>query len=267
MVSLALDTPELAQVYDVRGQRQYEHGQLLIADLGVAPGQSVLDVGAGTGLLAAYVADLVGPKGRVVGIDPLPLRIEIAKARGRRNLTFQVARAEELGAFAPGTFDVVYLNSVFHWLPNKHAALSEIFRVLKPNGRVGLSTAALERPHSVELVRQRALVAAGLAERAHVARGILHRVSSEVVDSLFRDTGFRKLQLEIRTFVDYDDNVDGILEFSRSSSFGNDLAALDDDDERKRLRAALEKEFEASRDAQGIRQERHLIFAVAEKVG
>ncbi len=58
-------------------------GQRLIQDLAVAEGETVLDIGCGTGLLAEYIAAIIGPGGSVIGIDPLPLRIEIAKHRTR----------------------------------------------------------------------------------------------------------------------------------------------------------------------------------------
>lgn len=59
MIRLDLDTTELAAAYDVVGHRQLSHGKLLIADLAIKPDDHVLDLGAGTGLLAAYVADTV----------------------------------------------------------------------------------------------------------------------------------------------------------------------------------------------------------------
>ncbi|WP_438043667.1 hypothetical protein [Sorangium sp. So ce128] len=65
-LSLVFDTPQLAQDYEVRSaDRQFRHGKRLIAELGVRPGDHVLDVGSGTGLLAEHVAGLVGPTGKV----------------------------------------------------------------------------------------------------------------------------------------------------------------------------------------------------------
>jgi arsenite methyltransferase len=119
-LSLTLDTPTLAEYYDsVSQDRQLKAGQLLIERLAIRPGEHVLDVGAGTGLLAAHVGKLVGDSGMVVGIDPVPLRIEIAKHRTRRNIAFRVGDAYDLSEFASESFDVVYLNAVFHWLPDK----------------------------------------------------------------------------------------------------------------------------------------------------
>src|SRR5688572_13609511 len=116
MVSLALDSTHLAETYDRVGERQYNHGKQLISALRIAAGERVLDVGCGTGLLAVHVAKLVGPSGKVDAVDPLPLRVALAKKRAPAHLEAAVGAAEDLSAFASGTFDVVYLNSVYHWL-------------------------------------------------------------------------------------------------------------------------------------------------------
>ena len=96
-VSLTLDNQELAHHYErISVAHQFKAGQILIAELAVASGEHVLDVGCGTGLLAEYVAGLVGPTGAVVGIDPLPLRIALAQQKGRSNLSFKVGTADDL---------------------------------------------------------------------------------------------------------------------------------------------------------------------------
>src|ERR1700694_217425 len=81
VISSAHDSAELAATYEKVSDRQFEHGKQLIAALNISRGERVLDIGAGTGRLAAYVSELVGPSGHVVGIDPLALRIEIAPSK------------------------------------------------------------------------------------------------------------------------------------------------------------------------------------------
>jgi arsenite methyltransferase len=264
MVSLALDTPELAEEYDVVGRRQYECGKQLIEDLGVAAGQRVLDIGCGTGLLGAYVAGVVGPRGQVVGIDPLPFRIALARKKAPRRFEASVGQAEDLSAYSPGSFDVVYLNFVLHWLPDKGAVLRAIHRVLEVGGLVGFTMLAKEKPLLLEQACQRALAASGLAESPTAAL-MPYRANSEEVRELFVSTGFKTKQLVIRVRTDHFDNVDEVLTFVSASSFGNHLSELTAA-ERGRVRDAFAVELEVYRDSQGIRLERSFIFAVAQKV-
>jgi arsenite methyltransferase len=146
-IALTHDTPELAATYEEVSIRQFENGQKLVSALNISSGDRVLDIGMGTGRLAAHVAKIVGPSGCVVGIDPLPLRVEIAQSKAIGNFEARVGRAENLSEFADATFDVVYLNSVFHWVADKPRALAEIFRVLKADGRLGLNCQDAARPH------------------------------------------------------------------------------------------------------------------------
>ena len=118
--SLALDNTDLARDYEqISATRQLLAGKRLVSDLALQPGERVLDVGCGTGLLAEHIVDLVGPTGRVLGVDPLPLRIGLALAKARSNLSFQVGDAYDLDGLPSSSCDVVVLNAVFHWLPEK----------------------------------------------------------------------------------------------------------------------------------------------------
>ncbi len=263
MISLARDSRELAEQYDVVGRRQFEHGKLLISDLNVHPGQRVLDIGCGTGLLGAHVANLLGPRGKVFGIDPLPLRIELAKRKSSSVFEPTVGRAEALSNFEAESFDVVYLNSVVHWLPEKLSVFRQINRILKPGGKVGFTTAARERPHSLAILLERALFSCGLGDSVAAATAP-YRLNSEEVGALFRATGFRETQILVRTVTDYFADVDAVIVSSRASSFGNHLAGLSSADQ-SRVRDALANELEARRTSQGLELQRHLIFAVAEK--
>lgn len=263
MVSLNLDTPELAAQYDIVGQRQFSHGKLLVKDLDIRYGQRVLDIGAGTGLLAAYTASIVGPPGKVVAIDPLPLRVALASKKAA-DVEAKVGRAEDLSAFPASSFDVVYLNSVIHWIVDKPRVLAEVRRVLKPGGKLGFTTAAKEKPHDVERLRQRALEITRLEHRAEAAIGIPHKVSTEEVRQLFGEAGYQPQQVLVRTIVDYHQSAEDVRQASLSSSFGNHLSGLTGE-ERKQVQAAFDAELEKLRDARGLRLERHLIFAVAQK--
>jgi len=263
-VSLSLDSPELASTYEQVSVRQFNHGKVLIASLRIQPGERVLDIGCGTGRLGDYVANIVAPGGQVVGVDPLPLRIDIA---AKKNPLFkaQVGRAEDLTAFADASFDVVYLNSVFHWVPDKPKALREVLRVLKPGGRFGVNSADEDRPHqSASLVRE-AVREEGLTESAAASGfGTNYRVSKNELASLLKESGFVDAKLDAHTFVDDVRDVDDLIAWSTSSSFGNFLSDLDEP-ERARVRTRLAQKLDALRGPKGIQLERYLVFATARK--
>src|ERR1700677_2403733 len=69
--SFTHDTQDLAETYDRLSDPQLDGGKRLIERIGIKPGNRVLDIGCGTGrLVAAWIAERVGPTGTVVGIDP-----------------------------------------------------------------------------------------------------------------------------------------------------------------------------------------------------
>jgi ubiquinone/menaquinone biosynthesis C-methylase UbiE len=140
VISLAQDTPVLAQAYEQAGVLQFHHSKFLIDPLALKAGDHVLDIGAGTGRLTEFAAGLVGPTGRVIGIDPLEYRIEIARLRQSKTLTFETGRAEDLSRFGAGTFDAVYLNSVLHGAVPALRICAQTPRSGKPAGAFRLTS-------------------------------------------------------------------------------------------------------------------------------
>lgn len=263
-VSLDLDTQELAETYDRVSDRQFNHGKQLIAALEIRPGERVLDIGCGTGRLGSYVADLVGETGEVIGIDPLPLRVELAHQKDHPRFSARVGNAEDLSAFADESFDVVYLNSVFHWIGNKARVLQEIHRVLKPAGRLALNSGDAERPHQSKLVVSQALGDEQIDPERVATTGTSRPIGKGELERLLSISGFSQFNGTQRTFEDFIDNVDDFIRFSSSSSFGNFLHGLDET-ESQRVRARLATRLESLRTPKGIRLERYLVFATAQK--
>ena len=263
LIRASLNSPELAAAYDRFGMLQFDHGKQLVALLHIARRESVLDVGAGTGRLAAYVAEIVGEGGRVVAIDPLPLRVDMARARAAGQFEATVGRAEDLSAFRDRSFDAVYLNSVFHWIEGKPRALHEIFRVLRPDGRVGINCHDPGRPHEVRLLVRNAMIAAQVElapERGYPSLGISEAELTEQISA----AGFTGTLSEQRTFVDTFPDVEAVIGWATSSTFGNFLNGISRAD-RDRIVEMFGRLLEVKRGPDGIRLERYLTFATARK--
>jgi ubiquinone/menaquinone biosynthesis C-methylase UbiE len=112
---------------------------LTLAHAALRPGEQVLDVGCGTGVLTRLASDAVGPDGRVVGFDPAPRMIAVARrnaARAGSRAEFRLLAVEDL-PLEDGAFDIALASAVLHHLPRdvKRAGLREIWRVLRPAGR------------------------------------------------------------------------------------------------------------------------------------
>jgi len=109
-------------------------------------GEAVLDLSCGAGVDTLIAAIMVGRRGRVVGIDFTPEMLERATENLRKtsldNVTFREASAEDL-PLPDASFDAAISNGVFNLIPNKLKALKEVFRVLKPLGRLMIADQVL----------------------------------------------------------------------------------------------------------------------------
>ena len=119
---------------------QEPEARAIIADLGLPAGSRGLDVGCGVGLYALWLAEAVGPAGRVIGIEPTAERVEEARAlvggrldRGRVELSQGNGTALDMPA---DSFDWLWCGDVLHHILETEVALSEFRRVVRPGGRI-----------------------------------------------------------------------------------------------------------------------------------
>jgi arsenite methyltransferase len=112
------------------------------------PGERVVDVGCGAGIDSLIAAKKVAPEGRVIGVDMTPSMLEkarrAARETGLENVEFREGYAEALPV-EDGWADVVISNGVLNLMPDKAAALEEMSRVLKPEGRLQIGDILVQK--------------------------------------------------------------------------------------------------------------------------
>ncbi len=266
--SFAFDNRHLAETYDRLSDTQFESGKELVRHLGPLEGARVLDVGCGTGRLAQWIADLVGPSGSVIGIDPLPERISIARAHAS-GIRFEVGQAEDLSAFADESFDAASMSSVFHWVGDKPKALAEIRRVLRPGGRIGLTTLSreLSTVGTLNEVLNPLLQRAPYAGRLGVPDTSVVTPTQTMTDliSTVLESGLELEKLHVTPRIWVLANGEEVLEFLESSSFGNFLRVVPEE-LRGALRADLAEAFDARKGPDGILIRTWITLLVASRV-
>ena len=108
----------------------------------IQSGETVLDLGSGAGFDCFIAGPAVGPNGKVIGIDMTEAMLERARATARAmgldQVEFRQGFIEDLPV-ADASVDVAMSNGVINLTPDKYRSFQEIFRVLKPGGRLYLA--------------------------------------------------------------------------------------------------------------------------------
>lgn len=112
------------------------------------PGEKVIDIGSGAGIDSFIAAGMVGPAGQVIGVDMTPAMVQKAQAAAAEanlpNLQFRQGYGEALPV-PDGWADVIISNGVLNLMPDKNAALQEMARALKPDGRLQIADILVEK--------------------------------------------------------------------------------------------------------------------------
>jgi ubiquinone/menaquinone biosynthesis C-methylase UbiE len=190
---------EVADFYDRRSQTYDDNESLiqichrLLEYAQVDVGQTILDIGTGTGHLAIALAQIIGDKGRVIGIDISPRMLEQARIKvdelGFKNIELQLADAEALD-YPINTFDRILCANTFPWLEDKEATLRLWHQFLKPSGQISIHTPA-DTAYIGGVVLRRVLAKHGVALEASNRLG-----SVEQCQNLFANAGFESIEIE-----------------------------------------------------------------------
>ncbi len=115
----------------------YAQRELIVADVGVAAGSAVADVGAGTGFLTLLLAEATGPRGKVVAVDIVPEFLDLIETRAREAKLQNVKThlcSETSVELPPGSIDLVLTCDTYHHFEYPASTLASIHRALKPGG-------------------------------------------------------------------------------------------------------------------------------------
>ena len=169
----------------------------LLSAAALQPGERVLDVACGTGVIARLASEGVGSSGKVVGIDVAPDMIEVARATTVPSgpaIEWRQGDAASL-PYPDGSFDVVLSQMGLMLFPDKTTALAEMRRVLTDGGRVALNTpGAINRPMEI--------LAEGLGRHVNPdLAGFVHAIFSmndpATHEQLLREAGFRSVEANV----------------------------------------------------------------------
>jgi SAM-dependent methyltransferase len=252
--SFAHDSRRLAEIYDRVSDTQFEGGKRLVERLGLEEGARVLDVGCGTGRLARWIAERVGPNGSVAGVDPLAERVEIARSHGGA-VRFEIGQAEDLRAFPDASFDAVCMSSVLHWVSDKSRALAEVRRVLRAGGRLGVTTLPheLRGAGSIALVLRPLLQSAPYVGKIDLSALTFAQSGCTTTDlvSLVLEAGLELVELHVTQRIRRHASGEALVDFLDASAFGNFFRIVPEE-LRPSLRADLASAFEAQRGPEGV---------------
>lgn len=189
----------IAERYSDSSIVQSSAADILLALLNIQRGESILDIGCGTGNLTKKLFDL--SQNTVMGIDPSEGMISESKKNYGKDISFQRCSAEEM--VFDNEFDVIFSNSSFQWFKDTDRALSNINRSLKHGGRIGIQAPATIEycPNficAIESVKEHPVLKTTFSE---FNNPWLFLEEAEEYSALFRNRGFEVLFSKLQTIA------------------------------------------------------------------
>jgi SAM-dependent methyltransferase len=119
------------------------------------PGETVVDLGCGGGIDTILAAQEVAPEGRAIGLDMLPEMLEVAARHAREaavaNVEWVLGEIEAI-PLPPGSVDVALSNGVINLSPRKSRVFAEVYRILKPGGRMVVADIVVDEDLPAEVM-------------------------------------------------------------------------------------------------------------------
>lgn len=161
------------------------------------PGERVLDVACGTGVVTRLAAERVGAAGQVTGLDVNPDMLTVARSATPSNVAIDwyEASAESM-PLADAAFDVVLCQMGIQFIPDKPAALLEMRRVLKAGGRVYVNVPGPRPP--IFGIMAEALARHLSSEAASLVDLVFSMYDIDEIAELMRGTGFREVHVQAK---------------------------------------------------------------------
>jgi len=222
-----MSPPNLARHYEQLALDRFVRAGRALADaLDIQTGDSVLELGCGTGLVSEILAQRVGMDGDVLGLDPMALRISMAIQVSRRNLRFQVGVPTELKRFPAGCFHSIVFNGGLHKLADKAAPLAELRRILKPGGKLGIVTPSADRPHPVDVVKRAVFGRDPFAAHPEPVEAAEFAVNATELATLLDGAGFVSYVIDALPDPAVHASADAAIESAQSRTWGRFLDHL-----------------------------------------
>jgi ubiquinone/menaquinone biosynthesis C-methylase UbiE len=169
----------------------------LIAEAALVPGERVLDVACGTGVVAGLAAERVGSSGTVAALDLNPAMLSVARSVVSTDVAIRwYETSAESIPLPDDAFDVVFCQLGLQFVADTRAALREMRRVLAPGGRVFVSTPS---PNAFFDVLDEAMTRHVGSEAGAFVRMVFSLNEPAAIEQLFRDAGF--VDVNVRTYA------------------------------------------------------------------
>ena len=126
-----------------------EQPQRVIDALAIQPGQTVVDLGAGSGYYSFRIASLVGAAGKIIAVDIEPTMLRVIQQRAERERVSNLSAVQSTACdpnLPPGSVDLLFMVDVYHELACPYEMMQKVRTALKPGGRVALIEFRKEDP-------------------------------------------------------------------------------------------------------------------------